>query len=111
MKRIKLIIVLSFLVVINTLFAQTHALKIKNKVKNFLTQYLLPPDTKLEILEEKYLKGKKLYKFKVKISQKYIKEIYASEDGELIFLEGINTREFIQQIRKREEERRRRIFS
>lgn len=110
MKKIELLIILSFLVV-NNLFAQTHALKIKNKIKNFLTQYLLPPNTKLEILEEEYLKDKKLYKFKLKISQRYIKDIYATQDGELIFLEGINIKEFIQQVRKREEERRRKIES
>ncbi|OQX85596.1 MAG: hypothetical protein B6D55_07170 [Candidatus Omnitrophica bacterium 4484_70.2] len=110
MKKLKLIIILSFLVV-NNLFAQTHALKIKNKVKNFLTQYLLPPDTRLEILEEKYLKDKKLYRFKLRISQKYIKDIYATEDGELIFLEGINTKEFIQQIKRMEAERRKKIES
>ena len=110
MKKIELLIILSFLVV-NNLFAQTHALKIKNKIKNFLTQYLLPPNTKLEILEEEYLKDKKLYKFKLKISQRYIKDIYATQDGELIFLEGINIKEFIQQVRKRKEERRRKIES
>jgi len=110
MKKIKIVILLSFLAV-NNLCAQSYALRIKNKVKSFLAQYLLPPNTKLEILEEKYLKDKKLYKFKVKISQKYIKDIYATQDGELIFLGGINIKEFVQQVKRMKEERKKKIES